>query len=104
MKIKKDDNVLAIAGKDRGRKGKVLRVLDGGQRVIVEGLNLVKKHTRPKRAGEKGQIVTISASIAISNLKLICPKCSKATRVGRLVKEKGQKERIRICKKCKAQI
>jgi large subunit ribosomal protein L24 len=101
MKIKKGDTVLVISGKDRGRKGKVLKAFPSERKVLVEGINLRKKHQRPRREGEKGQIVQIPAPIDISNLKLICPKCGKATRVGyKIVEEK----KYRICKKCGQEI
>lgn len=97
MKIKKGDTILIISGKDRGRKGKVLEALPKEKRLVVEGMNLKKKHQKPKRAGEKGQTMAIPASIPVSNVKLICPKCGKATRVGyKIIEEK----KFRICKKC----
>lgn len=97
MKIKKGDTVLIISGKDRGRKGKVLRSLPSKESVLVEGINLRKKHVRPKRADEKGQIVELPTPLDISNVKLICPKCKKATKV----RYKIEKERkYRVCKKC----
>ena len=97
MKIIKGDTVLVIAGKDKGKTGKVFKSLpkDGG--VIIEGVNIRKKSVRPKREGEKGQIVPIPALLDISNIKLICPKCGKAVRIG--YKLEG-KEKNRICKKC----
>jgi len=101
MKVKKGDNVLIIAGKDKGRTGKIMKSLPKELKVLVEGINLKKKHVRPKREGEKGQVVQISAPIDISNMKVICPKCGKATRVGYSI-EKDIKSRI--CKKCKSQI
>ncbi len=106
MKIKKGDQVLVIAGKDRGRKGKVIKALPKEGKVIVEGMNIKKKHIRPRREGEKGQIAQIPAPIDVSNVKLICPKCGKATRVGYKQKVRGDGERvkIRICKKCKQEI
>src|SRR3989344_3755624 len=82
MKIKKGDNVLIVKGKDRGRKGKVLRVFVQSSKVMVEGIAVRKKHVRAKRQGEKGQVVEQASPIFISNVKLICPKCQKATRVG----------------------
>jgi len=97
MKIKKGDTVLIISGKDRGRKGKVLGSFPKENRILVEGINLRKKHQRPRRAGEKGQIITLPAPIDISNVKLICSKCGKPTRVGFKIVE-GKK--FRICKKC----
>lgn len=106
MKIKKGDQVLIISGKDRGRTGKVLRAFPKKGKVLVEGINLHKKHIRPKREGEKGETVEIPFPLDVSNVKLICPKCKKATRVGyKLEKlESGKKRKVRICKKCKEEI
>jgi len=101
MKIKKGDTVLIILGKDRGRKGKVLKALPKEQKVLVEGINLKKKHIRPKREEEKGQVVQIPAPVQISNVKVICPKCGKATRVGYKITEN---KKSRICKKCGKEI
>jgi len=97
MKIKKGDNVLIIKGKDRGKKGKVLQIFPNENRVIVEGINLRKKHQRPRRAGEKGQIIIVPGRLSVANVKLICSKCGQATRVGYKI-EGGKK--FRICKKC----
>ncbi|HDZ54418.1 MAG TPA: 50S ribosomal protein L24 [Candidatus Nealsonbacteria bacterium] len=97
MRIKKGDNILIISGKDRGRKGKVLKVLPKREKIMVEGINLRKKHIRPRKSGEKGQIVEIVAPMNVSNVKLICPKCGKATKIGYKL---GEKEKYRICKKC----
>lgn len=101
MKIRRNDTVLIICGKDRGRKGKVLKCFPKERKIVVEGLNLRKKHIRPRREGEKGQIVEIPAPLDVSNVKLLCPKCSKPTRVGYKF-EKDKK--FRICKKCKEKI
>ncbi|MCX6721311.1 MAG: 50S ribosomal protein L24 [Candidatus Staskawiczbacteria bacterium] len=98
MKVKKGDNILVIAGKDKGRTGKIMKSFPRELKVLVEGINLKKKHVRPKKEGEKGQIVQIPAPLDISNIKVICPKCGKATRVGYAV-DKDIKNRI--CKKCK---
>ena len=97
MKIKKGDQVLIISGKDKGRKGKVLKTLPKKRKIMVEGINLRKKHIKAKRAGEKGQIIEIPAPIDISNMKLICSKCGKATRAGYKISDK---KKYRICKKC----
>lgn len=97
MRIKKGDTVLIISGDDRGRKGKVIKVIPKKQRVIVEGINIQKKHQKPRREGEKGEIVEKPGPIHISNVKLICPKCQKPTRVSRKIIE-GKK--YRACKKC----
>jgi large subunit ribosomal protein L24 len=101
MKIKKGDTVLVICGKYRGKTGKVLKVLPKEGKILVEGVNIVKKHQRPKREGEKGQIVELPAPIDISNVKLICPNCKKATRVEYKI-SKGKKSRV--CKKCGQEI
>jgi len=98
MKFKKGDNVLIIAGKDKSRTGKIIKAFPKESKILVEGINLKKKHVRPKREGEKGQIVEIPAVLDISNVKIICPKCGKATRIGYKI-EKDIKNRI--CKACK---
>lgn len=97
MHIKKGDNVKIISGKDKGKQGKVLKVWPKKKKVIVEGLNLVVKHVKPRREGEKGQRVKISAPLWLSKVMLICPHCKKATRVG--FKFFGEKK-ARVCKKC----
>ena len=98
MKIKKNDTVLIISGKDRGRKGKVLNVFPEEQKLLVEGANIRKRHVRPKKSGEKGQIVESPAPFSASNVKLICAKCGKSTRVAYQFIDKKKR---RICKKCK---
>ena len=101
MKVKKGDQVLIISGKDKGRTGKVTRALPKDRMILVEGINLKKKHVRPKKEGEKGQVVDIPAALDVSNIKLICPKCGKAIRVAYEIKDGIKK---RICKKCKSEI
>lgn len=101
MKIRKSDNVKILSGKDRGKTGKVLRVLPEAGKAMIEGLNLMKKHVRPRKQGEKGQRVSVPAAIDISNLMIVCPKCSKASRVGYKVTEKSK---FRVCKKCGSEI
>ena len=101
MKIRKGDQVLIISGKDKGRKGKVIEASPKEGRIVVEGINLRKKHMRPKKAGEKGQIVELPGPLSVSNVKLICPKCKKTTRVG--YKLEGEKK-YRVCKKCGQEI
>lgn len=101
MKIKKGDTVLITSGKDRGKTGKILDVFKEEGRVVVEGVNLRKKHMRPKKGGEKGQTVEKPGAFSISNVKILCPKCGKPTRVG--FKVMGQKKQ-RICKKCQGEI
>jgi large subunit ribosomal protein L24 len=97
MKLRKNDTALVISGKYRGKKGKILKAFPKKSKVLVEGINLKKRHQRPKRSGEKGEIVEVPAPIDASNVKIICPKCKKTTKVGYEIK-KGKKQRI--CKKC----
>ena len=99
MKIKKGDTVKIIQGKDRGRKGRVLRVLPKEGRLVVEGLNLVIKHVRPRREGEKGQKIKMATPLQISKVALCCPKCGKSIRVSYKILTDGRK--FRFCKKCK---
>jgi len=97
MKIKKGDKVKVIKGKDRGRESTVEKVLPKEHKVVVSGLNIYKKAVRPKQQGQKGGIVEITKPLPVEKVMLICPKCSKPTRVGYQVKG-GKKQRI--CKKC----
>lgn len=104
MNIKKGDKVKMLSGKDRGKTGKVSAVLsksDENQRVVVEGLNKIKKHQRARKQGQKGQIVEVERSVSVSSVQLICSSCGKATRIGH--KKEGE-NKIRFCKKCQAQI
>jgi large subunit ribosomal protein L24 len=105
MKIKKNDNVKILAGKDNGKTGKVLQVLPEEGKVSIEGLNLLVKHMRPNREGEKGQRIEFPAFINASNVALICPSCGQQTRVGMKLTE-GEKgvKKYRVCKKCKTVI
>jgi large subunit ribosomal protein L24 len=102
MRIKKNDKVKIIAGKDNGKSGKVLNIIAPLNKIIVEGVNIVKKHIRPKKDGEKGQRVEIASPINVSNAMLICPNCNKETRIGYVIGEDGIK--LRFCKKCKKNI
>jgi large subunit ribosomal protein L24 len=105
FKIKKNDSVLVQVGKDRGKTGKVLAMFPRDGRVLVEGLNIVRKHIRPRRSGEKGQRVEVPSPMPIARVMLMCPSCGKATRVGirRTAGETGT-TRERVCKKCSAVI
>jgi large subunit ribosomal protein L24 len=97
MNIKKGDTVYIRTGKDRGKSGKVLSVNSEKMRLVVEGLNMFKKHKRPTKQGEKGQIISRAHSIAVSNLMLICSSCKKGSRIG--FRQEGDKK-VRICKRC----
>jgi large subunit ribosomal protein L24 len=97
MKIKKGDSVKILKGKDAGKIGKIIKSLPKENKVVVEGLNLVKKHIRPKKQGEKGQVVEVPRPINISNTMLICPLCGKPTRIN-IIRENDSRKRK--CKKC----
>ena len=97
MKIKKGDTVEVLSGNDKGKTGEVLEVIPKRQRVIVKGVNIRKKHVKPRKQGEEGGIIPVECSIHSSKVNVVCPKCNKATRVG-VIKE--GKEKIRVCKKC----
>jgi len=98
MHLKKGDNVLVIAGKEKGKKGRVLLVSPTNNRAIVEALNMATHHERPSRRGPQGGLVQKEAPIHASNLMVVCPKCGKPVRVGRVYLEDGSK--VRVCKKC----
>jgi large subunit ribosomal protein L24 len=101
MNIKRGDNVIMLSGKDRGKKGKVLFIFPAENKVVVEGLNLVTRHQRARKQGQRGQIVHKERAVSVSAVQLICPKCGKSTRVGR---KKIGKNKVRICKKCEGEI
>jgi large subunit ribosomal protein L24 len=97
--IRKNDNVLVVTGKDRGKRGRVLKVLPEKNRLIVEGVNVIKRHTKPNPGKNvKGGIVEREASVHASNVQLVCPECGAQTRLGRKVLGDGRK--VRICRKC----
>ncbi len=98
-KIKKNDTVKISTGKDKGKTGKVLTVFPDTERVLVQGLNLVKKHTRRTKEDQQGGVIQRESPIHVSNLMVVCQKCAKPTRVGFSTLSDGTK--TRICKKCK---
>lgn len=105
MRIKKGDNVIMLNGKDRGKTGKVGRVDREMGKIVVEGLNLVKRHLRPRQQGQKGQIVARERFVAASSVSLVCPSCGKPTRIGfRMSGEGTNLAKVRVCKKCKAEV
>ena len=101
MKIKKGDNVIVLSGNDKGKTGEVLEIIPKTQKVIVKGVNIRKKHVKPRKAGEEGGIIPSEFPIHSSKVNVVCPKCGKATRVG--YKVEGDKK-VRICKKCGAEL
>jgi large subunit ribosomal protein L24 len=96
--VKKDDTVRILSGDDRGKTGKVLAVSPKEGKVIVEGLNMVKKHVKPRKMGDQGGIVEAESAIYASKVQIVCPACKKATRVAHKVLEDGSK--VRVCKHC----
>jgi large subunit ribosomal protein L24 len=101
LKVKKNDQVLVTTGKDRGARGRVLRVLAADGKVIVERVNMIKRHTRPNpNKGIQGGILEREAPIQVSNLKVICPECGKPSRLGRKRLDDGRG--VRVCKNCDA--
>jgi large subunit ribosomal protein L24 len=101
MKVKKGDKVLIITGKDRSKIGSVLRVFPKTNNLLIEGLNLITRHVKPKRSGEKGQKIKVPTAIPVSNVQLVCIKCKKPTKI---MYQTSEKKKIRVCKKCKASI
>lgn len=99
MNLKKNDTVQIISGKDKGKKGKVLQIFPGLNKVVVEGMNMMAKNVRPKKMGEKGQVVRYNAPLSASNVMLFCSSCGKGVRTGNIIDKAGKK--IRICRKCK---
>ena len=98
--IKKNDNVLVIAGRDRGKRGRVLSVVPGKRAVIVEGVNMIKRHTKANpQKNVKGGIVERETSMNIAKVQVVCSSCGAATRIGHQLLEDGRK--VRVCRKCK---
>ncbi len=102
LQVKKGDKVQIISGKDKGKKGKILFSLPSKQRVMVEGANIVKRHTRPTQKSPQGGIVEKESSIHISNVQLICSHCNQPTRLGS--KRTPEGKHVRVCKKCDGEI
>ena len=94
--VKKGDTVIVLSGKDKGKKGKVLAVSPAEQKVIVEGINMVTKHVKPRRMGEPGGIVKAEGAMYASKVQLVCPRCGKPTRIGHKILADGSK--VRMCK------
>ena len=101
MKIKKDDKVIVLSGKDKGKQGKVLVAEPKTGKVIVEGVSTASKHQKPRKQGEEGGIIKVETPIYAAKVQLVCPKCGKPTRVGHKITD-GKK--VRVCKKCGAEI
>ena len=101
MKIKTGDKVIVLSGKDKGKTGKVLGTVPSERKVVVEGINMVTCHIKPRKQGEEGGIVKREAAIAACKVQVVCPKCNKGTRVAHKIE--GDKK-IRVCKHCGAEL
>ncbi len=101
MKIKKDDKVIVLSGKDKGKQGKVLIADPKAMKVVVEGVNVATKHQKPMKQGQEGGIIKVETPIYVSKVQLVCPKCGKGTRVAYKLAD-GKK--VRVCKHCGAEI
>jgi large subunit ribosomal protein L24 len=101
MKIKKGDTVEVLSGNDKGKTGEVLEVIPKSQKVVVKGVNVRKKHIKPRKQGEEGGIIPVECAINSSKVNVVCSKCGKATRVGYIIEND---EKVRVCKKCGAKL
>jgi large subunit ribosomal protein L24 len=99
LSIKKNDTVIVITGKEKGKRGRVLSVYPSKESLLIEKINIIKKHMKPTRKYTQGGIIEKEASLHISNVMLICPKCNKPTRIGNSILQDGRK--LRMCKKCR---
>ena len=102
MSIRKDDLVVVLSGKDKGKQGKVLEVMPKERKVVVEKINMVSRHTKPRRQGDQGGIIQKEAPLYACKVQRVCPKCNKPTRHAHKLLEGGKK--VRVCKKCGAEI
>jgi large subunit ribosomal protein L24 len=99
LSIKKNDSVLVLTGREKGKRGRVLSVYPSKDQILIEKVNMIKKHMKPSRKYTQGGIIEKEAPLHISNVMLVCPKCSKPARIGNSILQDGRK--VRICKKCK---
>ena len=109
LNVKKGDTVVVISGKDKGKQGKILVAMPEKDRVVVQNANMITKHVKPRRQGEPGGRIEKEGTIHVSNVKLVCPKCNKPTRIGHVIEEveisgKKKMKSLRVCKKCGAKI
>ena len=106
MHVTKDDTVLVLSGDDKGKKGKVLAVSPKEGKVIVEGINIIKKHVKPRQAGQEGGIIEAEGAMYATKVQVVCPACKKATRIAhkKVVNDAGKSRSVRICKHCGEEI
>ena len=101
MKIKKGDTVQVLSGNDKGTTGEVLEVMPKAEKIIVKGVNIRKKHVKPRKQGEEGGIIAVECAVPSCKVNVVCSKCGKATKIGYVI-EKDKK--VRVCKKCGAKL
>ena len=102
MRIKKGDTVKVLSGNDKGKTGEVLEVIPKTEKIVVKGVNVRKKHVKPRKQGEEGGIISVEVAIHSSKVNVVCPKCNKATRIG--FKEGKDNKKVRVCKKCNTEL
>lgn len=98
MKLKTGDKVMVMAGKDKGKIGKIIQTFPALNKVVVEGANILKKHTKSRRQGQKGQVIELSAPLSVSKAMFYCARCEKSVRLGSRIEAE---KKVRFCKKCK---
>ena len=101
MRIKKGDNVQVLSGNDKGKTGEVLEIIPKANKIIVKGVNIRKKHVKPRKQGEEGGIIPVECAIDSSKVNVVCSKCGKVTKVGYSIEKD---EKVRVCKKCGAKL
>ena len=101
MNIRKDDKVIVLSGKDKGKEGKVLKADPKAGKLVVEGVNVATKHAKPRKQGEQGGIIKVETPIYACKVMVVCPKCSKPTRVAH---KQADGKNVRVCKKCGAEL
>ena len=101
MKLRQGDNVIVLSGNDKGKTGEILEIIPSTQKVIVKGVNIRKKHVKPRKAGEEGGIIPSEYPIHSSKVNVVCPKCGKASKIGYIIEDD---KKVRVCKKCGAKL
>ena len=101
MKIRKGDTVQVLSGNDKGKTGEILEVIPKSEKIIVKGVNIRKKHVKPRKQGEEGGIISVECAIPSSKVNIVCSKCGKATKIGYVIEDD---KKVRVCKKCGAKL
>ncbi len=101
MKLKKGDTVKVLSGNDKGKTGEILEIIPKKQKIVVKGVNIRKKHVKPRKQGEEGGIISVECAIHSAKVNVVCPKCNKATRISMKIEKD---EKVRVCQKCGAKL